>query len=173
VPESLAPKISHLAGLDNLHATNGHALIPTHRITTTATLRLTLVPRTSRPSTMSRFKRGWTERVSVSLRVRAPTLIRLHWLSSIRSSACRNLSRARTTIRSSPTAHLGLPAAKEVRPYGEAILDIEYAHGIAPDAEIVLYAANAGTRLRIRFKRWSIPPTLPFLTQPIAAPRSR
>ena len=30
-------------------------------------------------------------------------------------------------------------------PYGEAMLDVEYAHGLAPGATIVLYAANAGT----------------------------
>lgn len=30
-------------------------------------------------------------------------------------------------------------------PYGEAMLDVEYAHGLAPGATIVLYAANSGT----------------------------
>jgi subtilase family serine protease len=30
------------------------------------------------------------------------------------------------------------------QPYGEAMLDVEYAHGLAPGAEVVLYAANAG-----------------------------
>jgi subtilase family serine protease len=31
------------------------------------------------------------------------------------------------------------------QPYGEAILDVEYAHGLAPGATIVLYAADAST----------------------------
>jgi len=38
-----------------------------------------------------------------------------------------------------PTSAAGVP------PYEEAMLDIEYAHGLAPGAEIVLYAANAAT----------------------------
>jgi pseudomonalisin len=45
-----------------------------------------------------------------------------------------------------PDGNPGTPVGQTgVAPYAEAMVDIEYAHGLAPGAEIVLYAANAAT----------------------------
>jgi subtilase family serine protease len=150
IPESLAPKIAHLAGLDNLHANVWNTLIPdppydTNGITT---------PLFGPPDIQ-------TFSDEAPLLTATPPLdgtgecIAVSEGSDVDQASLAIFN----TIFSLPAFVQGTnydfvfpdgspdPPGSEGggQPYGEAMLDVEYAHGLAPGAEIVVYAANAGT----------------------------
>jgi subtilase family serine protease len=150
VPASLAPKISHLAGLDNLHVNVWNTLISdppydTNGITTplfgppdieTFSDEAPLLAATP-PLDGS----GECIAVSEGSDVDQPSLAIFNTIFSL-PPFVQGTNYDFVFPDGSPD-----PPGSEGggNPYGEAILDVEYAHGLAPGAEIVVYAANAGT----------------------------
>jgi subtilase family serine protease len=150
VPASLAPKITHLAGLDNLHGNIWNALIPDP-------------PYKNNGLTSPYF--GPTDIRTFSDEIALLTATPTRWDGS---GQCIALSEGSDVDQASlaqfntvfglpafvigtnyvsvyPDGSPGAPGSEQgSQPYGEAMLDVEYAHGIAPGAKIVLYAANAG-----------------------------
>ena len=149
VPESLAPKISHLAGLENLHGTIWNTVIPDPPFNNDgltspffgATDIRTFSDEISLLTAMPALDgTGQCIAVSEGSDVDQPSLAQFNTVFGLPAFVTGTNYDAVF-----PDGSPDPPASEEgAKPYGEALLDIEYAHGIAPGAEIVLYAANAG-----------------------------
>jgi len=150
VPASLAPKITHLAGLDNLHGNLWNTLISDP-------------PYNNNGLTSPYF--GPTDIRTFSDEIALLTATPTKWDGTGQCIALSEGSDVDQASLAQFNTVFGLPAfvsgtnyiavypdgspgapgsAQGSQPYGEAMLDVEYAHGIAPGAKIVLYAANAG-----------------------------
>ncbi|HTW87648.1 MAG TPA: S53 family peptidase [Candidatus Binataceae bacterium] len=148
VPASLAPKIGFLAGLDNLHGTSWNTLIPDPPYINANPTIPYFGPtdiRTFANETplLTGGSNGAGQCIAVS-----------------EGSDVDQVSLAQfNTVFGLPAFSVGTnffsvfpdgspdPPGSEGggSPYAEAMLDVEYAHGLAPGASIVIYAANAGT----------------------------
>jgi subtilase family serine protease len=150
VPESLAPKISHLAGLDNLHGTIWNTLIPEPPFNNNGFTEPFFGPTDIRTFsdeisllTAMPAADGTSQCVAVSegSDVDQPSLAQFNQVFGLPAFVMGS-----NYDEVFPDGSPGAPGSQGgAQPYGEAMLDVEYAHGIAPGAEIVLYAANAGT----------------------------
>jgi subtilase family serine protease len=148
VPASLASKISHLAGLDNLHANIWNTTIP---VPPSNDLTIPLFG----PPDIQTFSdetpllsatppldgAGECIAVSEGSDVDQASLAEFNTIFSL--PAFVQSTNYDAVFPDGPLAAPGIDGGGS--PYGEAILDIEYAHGLAPGAEIVLYAADAGS----------------------------
>ena len=149
VPASIAPKISHLAGLDNLHGTLWNTLIPEPPYNNNGFTAPYFGPTDIRTFsdenpllTASTPENGTGQCIAVSegSNVDSASLSQFNTVFGL--PAFVSGTNYATVF---PDGNPGTPASEEgASPYAEALLDIEYAHGLAPGAEIVLYAANAG-----------------------------
>jgi subtilase family serine protease len=151
VPESLAPTISYLAGLDNLHGTTWNELIPDPPFNNQSGDGPT-VPffgptdiRTFNDETplINAGMNGAGQCIAVSegSDVDQASLGEFNTIFSLPAFVIGT-----NYFSVFPDGSPGAPGSQGGgQPYGEAMLDVEYAHGIAPGASIVLYAANAGT----------------------------
>jgi subtilase family serine protease len=151
VPASIAPKISHLAGLDNLHGTMWNTIIPDPPYTnndgdpTKPFFGPTDIRTFSDENpllTASTPENGSGECIGVSegSDVDQASLAQFNTVFGLPAFVSGT-----NYVAVFPDGSPGNPASEEgAAPYGEAMLDVEYAHGIAPGAKIVLYAANAG-----------------------------
>jgi subtilase family serine protease len=153
VPASLAPKIGYVAGLDNLHGTLWNEFVDDPPFNN----------QSGDPSTTPFFGPNDIR----SFNDETPLLnggfdgtgqcVALSEGSDVDQASLGEFD----TIFGLPAFTVGTnfigvypdgqPAAPGIdgggSPYGEAMLDVEYAHGLAPGATIVLYAANAGTEV--------------------------
>jgi subtilase family serine protease len=146
IPSSLAPKIGYLAGLDNLHANVWQALIPTPPNNTGTT-----TPYFG-PNDIQTFNdeapllndgyngSGQCIALSEGSDIDQASLGEFNTQFSLPA-----FSPGTNFISVFPDGSPDPPGSEDGGdPYGEAMVDVEYAHGIAPGATIVLYAANAG-----------------------------
>jgi subtilase family serine protease len=151
VPASLAPKISHLAGLDNLHGNLWNTLVPNPpSILGPPSIPLFGPPDiqnfsdetpllTASPTPFDGT--GQCIAVSEGSDVDQASLTEFNTLFALPA-----FTQGVNFDSVFPDGSPGAPGSSGgSQPYGEALLDIEYAHGLAPGAEVVLYAANAGT----------------------------
>lgn len=159
VPASFAPKIAYLAGLDNLHANVWNTDIadppynnngfnsplfgpPDIETFSDETPLLTAMPPLN----------GTGECIAVS-EGSDVDLASLNYFNTIFSlSQLTQGSNFVSVFPPDPSFPAGAAPPAEPpgsdgagQPYSEAILDVEYAHGLAPGAEIVFYASDAGT----------------------------
>jgi subtilase family serine protease len=154
VPESLAPKINYLAGLDNLHGTIWNTLIPDPPY----------INDSGYDPPVPLF--GPTDTRTFNNEEPLLTATPTNWDGTGQCIAVSEGSDVDQASLSQFNTVFGLPpfvpgtnyfsvfpdglldppgSGGGGQPYGEAMLDVEYAHGIAPGASIVIYAANAGT----------------------------
>lgn len=148
VPASLVPKISYLAGLDNLHGTIWNALVPDPPYVTNGLTGPYFSPIDKRkfeddtPLISAGFDgTGQCIAVSEGSDVDQPSLAQFNTVFGLPAfSVGTNFFSVFPDGSPDPPGSLGGGS-----PYGEAMLDVEYAHGMAPGATIVIYAANAGT----------------------------
>lgn len=150
VPASLGPKISHLAGLDNLHDNLWNEVIDDPPYNNTSG-----DPDTTPffgPNDITAFNdetpllnngfngAGQCVALSEGSDVDQASLAEFNIIF--------NLPAFVTGTNYFAVFPDGQPSAPGIdqggAPYGEAMLDVEYAHGLAPGASIVLYAADAG-----------------------------
>jgi subtilase family serine protease len=149
VPSALAPKIAYLAGLDNLSSTIWHTLItdPNELPPNAQGLTAHFGPpdiwtyANERPLLDAGMDgRGQCIAALEGSDVDQASLALFNTIFGLPSFvAGQNYD----TVY--PDGPIGVepPANGRVsQPYGEALVDIEYSHGIAPGAEIVLYAGN-------------------------------
>ena len=150
VPESLAPKISYLAGLDNLHATIWNFTIPDPPYNNNGFTGPLFGPPDIQ--TFSDEKplltaippldgTGQCIAVSEGSDVDLASLNEFNTIFSLPTLTGSNFVSVFTS--NPPPEPPGNNGGGQ--PYGEAILDVEYAHGLAPGAKIVFYAADAST----------------------------
>jgi subtilase family serine protease len=145
VPASLAPKISYLAGLDNLHGNLWQAIVPVP-----PSILDGKTPYFG-PNDIRTFNdetpllnagddgTGQCIGVSEGSDVDQASLGEFNTLFDLPAFTSSNF------VAVYPDGQPSAPGIDDGgAPYGEAILDVEYAHGIAPGATIVLYAADAG-----------------------------
>jgi subtilase family serine protease len=147
IPEELAPKISYLSGLDNINHNNWNTLLPdppnTGGITT---------PHFGPTDIRTFYNEG--PLLSASLNGNGQC-IAVSEGSDVDQASLKTFNDAFGLPEFTPGTNYfsvfpdgspGTPGSQSGAPaYSEALLDIEYAHGLAPGASIVLYAANAGT----------------------------
>ena len=146
IPASWAPKVSYLAGLDNLHANIWQASLPTPPNNTGTT-----TPYFG-PNDIRSFNdeapllnagydgTGQCIAVSEGSDVDQASLDEFNTQFSLPT-----FTPGTNFFAEYPDGQPSSPGADEGEsPYSEAMLDIEYAHGIAPGASIVLYAGDAG-----------------------------
>lgn len=149
VPASLAPKISYLDGLDNLHGTSWNTLIPDPPYNNTTGN--PAIPYFG-PTDIRTFDNetplitagsngaGQCIAVSEGSDVDQASLAQFNTVFGLPA-----FSVGTNFFSVFPDGSPDPPGSDEGgSPYGEAMLDVEYAHGIAPGATIVIYAANAG-----------------------------
>ncbi len=145
VPEELAPKISYLSGLDNLNHNHWNALIPDPPANIT-------VPKFGPTDIRTFYNEG--PLLSDGLNG-SGQCIAVSEGSDVDQASLKTFNDAFGLPEFTPGTNYfsvfpdgspGTPGSDSgAAPYSEALLDIEYAHGLAPEAAIVLYAANAGT----------------------------
>jgi subtilase family serine protease len=148
VPASLASKISHLAGLDNLHGTIWNTVISDPPYNNNGFTEAFFGPTDIRTfsdevallnAMPADDGTGQCIAVSEGSDVDQASLAQFNTVFGLPAFSGGNYAAV------FPDGSPGAPASLEgSAPYGEALLDVEYAHGIAPGAKIVLYAANAG-----------------------------
>jgi len=145
VPASLAPKISFVSGLDNLHATIWHAIVddppyPNDGITNAHFGPPDIWTFSDATPTTGADGTGQCIAVSEGSDVDQTSLALFNTIFNLPQFIV-GTNYASVFPDGSP----GTPGSEGGgSPYDEAMLDVEYAHAIAPGAEIVLYAANAG-----------------------------
>jgi subtilase family serine protease len=149
VPASLAPKISHLAGLENLHGNTWNTVIPDPPYNNNGLTMPFFGPTDLRtmndetPLLTAPTKWDGTGQciaVSEGSDVDQASLAQFNTVFGLPAFVSGSNYAAVF-----PDGSPGAPGSQQSgQAYGEAMLDVEYAHGIAPGAEIVLYAANAG-----------------------------
>ncbi len=150
VPAALAPKIGYLAGLDNLGGVIWHTTIPDPPYDVQATgplfgptdIRTFADENPLLNSSPTKFD-GTGECIAVSegSDVDQPSLSQFNTVFGL--PAFTSGKNYNEVVVDGP---IGAPGSNGGgSPYAEAMLDVEYAHGLAPGAEIVVYATNAGT----------------------------
>ena len=150
VPESLAPKISQLAGLNNLYGTLWNTVIPDPPYNNNGLTNPYFGPtdiatfNDEAPLINNAFNgAGQCIAVSEGSDVDQASLGEFNTAFGLPALvAGTNYFSVFPDGSPDPPGSLGGGAA-----YLEAMLDVEYAHGLAPGASIVLYAANAGTQV--------------------------
>jgi kumamolisin len=152
VPASLAPKISYLAGLDNLHGNLWNTVIPDppSLLGNSPTVPLfgptdiqTFSDETPLLTATPTAFDGTGQCIAVSegSDVDQASLAEFNTLFSL-----PQFVQGTNYDFVFPDGSPDPPGSNGgAQPYGEAMLDVEYAHGLAPGAEVVVYAANAGT----------------------------
>jgi subtilase family serine protease len=143
IPEELAPKISHLSGLDNINHNHWNTLIPMPPANIT-------VPKFGPTDIRTFYNEG--PLLSANLNGNGQC-IAVSEGSDVDQASLKTFNDAfglpefvpgTNYFSVFPDGSPGQGSEGGGSPYAEALLDIEYAHGLAPGAAIVLYAANAG-----------------------------
>ena len=146
VPASLAPKISYVSGLDNLNDTIWHTVIKDPPYINNG-----ITSPHFGPADIKTFNNegpllgagldgtGQCIAVSEGSDVDPPSLDQFNTVFGLPAFTPSNF------FSKFPDGPPGPPGSEDGgESYGEAVLDVEYAHGIAPGATIGLYAVNAG-----------------------------
>lgn len=153
LPASFAPKISYLAGLDNLHSNVWNTDIADPPYNNNGFDSPLFGPpdiETFSDETPS-LTAGTGECIAVSegSDVDQASLTEFNTIFSLPAFSGSNFVSVFPPDPSFPggAAPPAEPPGSDGagQPYAEAILDVEYAHGLAPGAEIVFYASDAGT----------------------------
>lgn len=150
MPAALASKVGYLAGLDNLHGTVWNALIPDPPYNTNGLAGPYFGPLDIRtfadenPLLMASPTKwdGTGECIALSegSDVDQPSLAQFNTVFGLPQFTGSNYAAV------FPDGSPGKPGSMGGgSPYDEAMLDVQYSHGLAPGAKIIVYAANAGT----------------------------
>jgi subtilase family serine protease len=147
VPAEIAPKISHLAGLENLHGTMWNTIIPDPPYNTDGFTMPYFGPPDIHTFSDAVSLLGTDNGSGQCIAVSEGSEVDQASLSEFNTVfGLPAFSSGSNFAEVYPDGSPGAPGSEgSGDPYGEAMLDVEYAHGTAPGAEIVVYAANAGT----------------------------